>query len=645
MRSLKHVSLGFALPLLLLAPASAQKSTLKRALPTTTIAYVAFPDLDASIAEFRKTPLGRMWAEKEVQDFFADGIKAIEAHWQKGLKQAQKAHESGMLPFKPADLQKLRVHGLTLAMTSLEISDDEDRGPPKGSIGVMAHLDFGESAPIWRQIIDYGIAMLEQQGNAAGVTITREKVAGGEMVVMTDNANTDMEICVAFVGSGVVAGTLKREVVLALEALAGDQDVLTGSRAYKSTFRELDTTGAELEVFVQPRPVVDFGMKMLKILSEHPRFPDAIDVDGIGRVVEALGLRSIEAIGATSTYAGDRSISKSYTLAPAPTRKGLFAGASKILSLDFLKMVPKDAVSLSAHTFDLGSVYDVLVTAVKAYDPQLGEQVLGMLAGVEKDLGVSLKEDLIASLGHEFITWSLPMAAFGQPPPFFALMSVKDEQRLLKTLTTLCKLSDGRVELVPTERQGLKLHHLKIDIDSGGAPIDLSSLISPYIGFKNGYMAVAMSTSDIKRLFERLDRGDDPQGDIRANKEFAPYLEQFPKGDLYSLSFTDWKAEFEGIYQVVTSLAVFIPVGEDIPIDLSLLPEVGTLTKHLCGAISWSTGDGNGWKTHTASPWGPELAAMLVAGIGIGAGFVAESRFEQARARRPAAPAPQQPKK
>ena len=127
--------------------------------------------------------------------------------------------------------------------------------------------------------------------------------------------------------------------------------------------------------------------------------------------------------------------------------------------------------------------------------------------------------------------------------------------------------------------------------------------------------AVKAGTGAVPPLDQRHD-GVTPHGLLAAREEFAPYLASIPRSGLTSVSFTDWKANFEGLYQMATSLVAFLPVDGEIPIDLSLLPDVGTLTKHLFGAVSWSGSDGNGWSSQTISPWGPEMVGVL-AGVGV----------------------------
>jgi hypothetical protein len=84
---------------------------------------------------------------------------------------------------------------------------------------------------------------------------------------------------------------------------------------------------------------------------------------------------------------------------------------------------------------------------------------------------------------------------------------------------------------------------------------------------------------------------------------------------------------------MIAGMLAFVPIPDEVPIDLSLLPDVGTLTKHLCGAISYTVDDGNGWNTVNIGPFGPETAIAVGAGIGIGAAAVMPRVVGQARRR------------
>ena len=615
-----------------------QKSDLKRALPAGTIVFVSMPDIDASVAEMGSTPLAKIWHEEEVQAFFADAQKMVKKEWEKALVKAREAHEAGMLPFKPEDLLKLRVHGMTAAVTGIKV-DVGDQGMPSPDIGMMLHVDFGDSVTQWRSILDFGLTQLEAQ--AMGMLVKNETKVGEVALVeyAPQVSGTAMSLNLAWIGNGLLFGTRNKEVKSAIEVMTGKApEALTASEAYKATAKNLTMQGAEVEVFAQPTLAIDALLGILELAAEHaPEFPAELKVDGVKRVVDALGLRSIKAVGMTSAYEQGRAVSKSFSLSPAPERMGLFAGSTKELGMGFLKWVPKDAVSFGAMTMDFPALYDGLLGAVKAYDQEFAKHVDQMIAGYEQQIGFSVKEDLFGALGNEVITWSMPMAAMIQAPELAVLVQVRDEQKLMKTLTALAKLSEGIVELDQVERQGVKMNVLRITIDpTGGAGMNPLASIVPTFAFKNGYMAMGLTTGFVKRTLDRMDRQDEPKGDIRGNAEFAGCSTRLPKAGLNSISFTDWKPQFESFYQLLTTALALVPIDTaQVPIDMSLLPDVSSLTKHLFGSASWSMSDGTGFTTYGEGPFGPELAAMVGCGIGIAAGLAPRVMQERAAAARP----------
>ena len=70
-------------------------------------------------------------------------------------------------------------------------------------------------------------------------------------------------------------------------------------------------------------------------------------------------------------------------------------------------------------------------------------------------------------------------------------------------------------------------------------------------------------------------------------------------------------------------MLAFVPMPEDVPIDMSLLPDSETLTKHLFAAVSYTKTDADGTTTVDSSPFGPETMLMIVAVAAVGAGAAA----------------------
>lgn len=629
MRFSTRPALTLCLATSLAVPAASQVA-LRDALPENTILYLGAPHMDQSLAEMRDMPLMRMWEEPEVQDFLADALQMAEMQWDQLMQMAQGMHENGQLPFKPEELLELRVHGMAAALTKLDLSVDGDDVMPH--IGFVAQLDFGNTAESWNGVIHFLLQMLK--GKAGDdLTLQETEVAGSKLVTLVPN-ETKMSLNFGFVGNGIVFGTDHDEVKTVISNLASGQKALSASENFTATFSQLDNAGAEMEFFLQPKPIFDFLFTALGVAKQKGDLPEMIDIDGIARALDALGVHSLKTMGSTSMYTprgegeSAMSVRKSFMLAPKDQRKGLFATANKSLEMDFLRWVPKDVASFSAMTFDLGSAWDGVVNALKAYDEEQAEQWLGTLAGYEEQFGVNVREDLLGSIGSEFMMWSMPTAAMMMgTPEVTMLLEVPDPERLVSTLETLFKMSEGMVELDKSTRRGIDVYTIQVNYDptGGGMGMNPLDMFAPTFSFKDGYLVAGFTVGDVKRAFKRMDREDDPSGDIRSNSEFVPYLEQLPQSGVVSLSFQDWKADFESIYQALTGMAAFIPMNDDIPIDLSLLPDVATLTQHLFGSVSWATLDDTGFHAMSQGPWGPEALALLGGGAAAVGGFVAAS--------------------
>ena len=629
-----HSRMRSALPLclaLFAAPVVAQIG-LRDALPDNTIIYVGAPDLDTSLAEMENMPLMRMWNEAEVQDFLADAMQMAEEKWEEALAEARQAHEAGELPFDPDELMQLRVHGMALALTSLDLRTTDNDAYPH--VGFVAQLDFGNSAAAWKNVIEFALKMLEEE---AGGELTRDDTTIGDQQLITlVPPETEMSLNISFVGTGMVFGTDRGEVTKVIENLVSGAKELSASASFKSTFEQLDGHGAELECFVQPGPALDFLFNALDtVKAMEPDFPEQVDVDGIRRAFDALGVNSLKTIGSTSSYKNrgdDKSsmaVSKTFCWAPAADRKGMFAASDTQLDMGFLRWVPKDVATFTALSFDLNAAWEGLVGAVQAYDEEQSKQWLGMLSAYEEQFGVSVQEDLVGSIGNELIWWTMPGGMMMTAPEVGILLEVKDPERLVTTLETLFQLSNGMFELDQSKRRGLDLYSIQINYDptGGGMGMNPFDMFAPRFSFKDGYLVAAFSTGDVKRAFKRMDREDDPSGDIRSSTEFVGYLDQLPKSGVAALSFQDWKTGFESMYQVVTSMTAFIPMNDDIPVDLSLLPDVSTLTQHLFGSVSWTTIDGNGFHGYSQSPWGPEAMALVAGAAGLGTAVLAGTKM------------------
>lgn len=608
-----------------LSPLAAQQTSLLPYLPKHTIAAISAPDLSASMEQLRQMPLAKMYAEEEVQNFLADVQAMVHSEFDKAMEQAREMHAQGQLPVDPEQILQLSLRGATVALTQLGLEMGDFGPAPK--FGLVLHLDFGPSAPQWRQLLQIGMAMLEQQAGAQ-LLKSEAKVGDWQMTTYTPNDVQDspMGLSMVWVPDGLLLGTLADEVRGIAQNLLDRQPALATSETYQSATKHLSTEGAELISFSRYDPLVDFGMDVLRFAAEMDPDMAMVDLDGVERALTAMGLRKLPVDVAASSYVGGKSVTRTFRA----RGDGARTAAAPVLDMSFLKWVPKDAVSFMAGTFEFTSFYDTLLKGLQAYDSEMADQMLAQLAQIEKQIGFKVREDLFGSIGDHYISWQMPVATITSAPETAVLLKVNDAERLVTVLRSLSKLSDGVVDLEENEKRGLKVYQLRVNLDPNqGFGMNPFDMLMPHFAFKDGYLVGGFSANDIKRVFQRMDREDEPKGDIRSNREFAAVSANLPTG-LDSVSFTDWKASFESIYQIATGLLAFVPIGEEVPIDMSLLPDSATLTQHLFGAVSYGRQVEGGYEAESISPFGPELGVILGAGVGAAAatlGMMRTRRF------------------
>jgi hypothetical protein len=411
-----------------------------------------------------------------------------------------------------------------------------------------------------------------------------------------------------------------------VKGLAGEgADTLSGDATYQRGIAKLKSDSASLEFFVRPSAILGLVLDGVDLAASMSRsFPPQIDTKGIRRAVESLGMMSVDSVVMRGGYDGSKGIFESFASSPKKDRKGLISvGSGNPLSIDKLNLVPKDAASFSYASLELGSVYAALTDALKAYDPKVSDQVLGMLSQYEEQLGIKVKQDLFDSVGGDFLMYQMPAAGMMSAPEMAIIVPVKNRDGFVNALKTLAGLSNGAVTISEKDRDEITIYSVDIDVDlGGGSGMNPMAMFLPSFAIENDHLVMAFSRADVRRALKRFGA---PQLDtsIQANKAFAAYGELTRQSSYSALSFTDWVPSFDAMYTALTGMAAFVPIPQEVPIDLALLPTSEVFTKHLFGGLGYSTDDGDGFYSRTISPFGPEVAVALVCALGVGAGVAA----------------------
>ena len=597
-------------------------------LPKQTIAAISAPKLSDAIVEMQQMPLFKMWAEEEVQAFLGDLVEMMNEQDEEVLGDLREMHAAGMLPFDPDTLKDLNVEGVTIAITSMSLTEGDFGPMPR--IGTMIHLDFGDTAELVYPILQVGLDMLQQE---APVEQSESMIGDIRLQTLTpyDAFAPDMSINVANVPNGVVIGTITDEVKAVLNNWVNKTPMLTQTPGFSAATK--GSADAAVRMYMAPDFGIDFFTNALKVMMDQgASLPleggeidlnaDMLDFDGVKRAMQAMGMSNVGTLGIAMEYDNGKSVSRArHAYADAGEQT---AAASKVVDTNFLRWVPKDAVSFSAGSLDVAWLYDTLVKGMQAYDADMAQMMLGQLAMVEEQMGFSIRKDLFGAMGDHYVTWSMPMGTISAAPEMAFLMKVNDEQKLLGSLQSIAAMSDGALEIEEATKRGLKSYQILLNADPmDGMGMNPFDMFQPTFAFKDGYMVMGFSASDVKRVFKRMDRDDNPKGDIRSNKEFMAIADQIPSG-VNGLSFVDWKANFESYYQMLTGVLAFVPMSDEIPVDMSMIPDSETLTQHLFASLTYRKVGPDGAETVSISPFGMETVAIVGFAAGVAGAFFAE---------------------
>ena len=159
------------------------------------------------------------------------------------------------------------------------------------------------------------------------------------------------------------------------------------------------------------------------------------------KFLELLNLESVQAVakGVWADEAG--TFSHSYIYCPDGKFALLELFKNNRKEFSTLRATGKRAFMSFSVSLNPSDLYDYLLSLVKSADENAYEHALQMTKGMEEQLGVKLKEDLLASLGGEatlmITSPSMQFDAQMCPVPVAVVLEVKDRDKLAEIIKTL----------------------------------------------------------------------------------------------------------------------------------------------------------------------------------------------------------------
>ncbi len=331
------------------------------------------------------------------------------------------------------------------------------------------------------------------------------------------------------------------------------------------------------------------------------------------KVMEALGVTKLKSFTAVSGLdkTGIQSLSM-VTTEGTPT--GLFdLIPDKPISLNDFKQFPATAVNATVTRFDLGYLYDKVLKGIEQVDPNIRAQIEQTVAGVEPQLGFSLKGDLLEGLGD---TWSFYTSSGDTGTPFVPgiviTASLRKPDGVAKALNVVVLAARGALAgagpQAPFSIQDFAAGSNKgYRIVFNNVPIP----VQPTWVLTKDQLVVGLTSQLVTGHLAGTSKGS------LADNEHVKAAFQWNSKPLI-VSYSDPKPGLQSAYTLVNTFGPMMLgqlAQQGINFNMPPLPPIGDIEQHLLPTVTTMGRTSNGWKTesHGVFPSGVGASPAVIA--------------------------------
>jgi len=587
--------------------ADASSLRLETLVPSRSLAFLSFEEIGSWSARWKKTGLGRLVDDPEMQQFAAPVREQID----KLLKGGGGPKDEQIVPPMVRKVFE-QVQGLSgqAAVALVELPDGK---PPV----VAANLDFGDHL---RDFTTFLGRMNEDGGEKA--PIAAEEKDGRTWWTVGEPG--EPQFVGTTVGTSVVGSTDKAWVDA---AIASGGAAVDGALATSDAFaRARKGAGDEAALFAfgnAPALVDRFG-------GEMP--PDA------RRIADALGLDTVKGVSYSFGFRGDV-FRESLTIdAPGADHGIVPLFRTSPMSKSALRLVPSTAFFYAEGASPLSTLLPKVREMIAKLDPETAQDVEQWLAQARDATGgVDLEKDLLGGLADEMMYYLAMPETGGLYPEFALALKVKDPAKFEATAENAINgllQTVGREERISARQRtvlwgGKRLH--VIDLSStrkrGMVPF------TPTWTMLGDQWVVTLVPHAMKELILRSEAGG--KG-LAGEEDFSSILRQSPEGAT-SLGYVDSQALLTLLYDTAvpalqTALKENLLAESPVKLDFAMLPATRTVRPYLRSIGLHSRYDGQSMTVAMDSPVGYLLPSIAIAGaVGFATTQRRHSRFEAER--------------
>jgi hypothetical protein len=571
------VSLALAAP----AAAAADPKPFEDILPEGTSVFLSVRSLPQILEWYRTSAASGLAEDPDMQPFLRKAAEAFD------VLMAEMKKETG---FTLADLKEASTGEVALAIGDpnefLAVKEKGGDGP------VLLLVEARGTKDKVRDILKKGLEKVERR--------KREIDFRGQTIIALEPREAEKDkvkepgIYIAH-AEDLLAVSLSRNILQ--DTLASRSDAPAKPLSQAADFKELRARHGKDAAFFA---YANTGRWIDKLPALVPA--DETPPEQVAKVFEVLGLSRIRGIGAAQTLAADGGKTTYFLLAPSGPGGLLGFIWTKPRALSFPTLIPDDATSAWVAQVDFGALWKTIEDTVRTFAPGGGEGE-DPIKMMETNLGLNLKDDLIAPLGGQVSYFERAAKQKSVLPEFAVLAEIKDREKLQATLEKL-------LAMVPlfqkSEYLGRNVWTLGLP---GQPPGEEGGLPAISLSVMDTHFVVAASRPIVEEVLRRV--GKEVKS-IKDTSDFKALGGLFPPSATF-IGYESPQSLADTIDEVKKSLLELKEAAEEAEKDdgeepaadkkaagfeermlklwlemVEALPEGKVIAKHFGGAVMWS---------------------------------------------------------
>lgn len=336
------------------------------------------------------------------------------------------------------------------------------------------------------------------------------------------------------------------------------------------------------------------GVALLKqVNTTVAKAPNRQAAEQWPKIRQQLGLDGFKAGIWTAAFEDKSWSTRAFIAAPAPRTGVMKFMESEPLPEDTLKAVPQTAVIAGAGRFNLVTSFDALRELVAGIDPGAARQFDRAVQEGNRQLGIDIRQDLLAPLGDTWTWYVDPMTGGTSLMGGVVINKLADpakaEQSLLKlqasvndVLSRELKKQKMTVAFRQTTIDGQTIHYLAVP------------LITPAWTIKDGNWVVGLYPQTVSAAARNIGGGGKSLLDNPAYVALRKQLGDTPA--VTSVQFADLPRMAPQAYGTWLQISRVFGFGDLFGIEAPLIaiPPMNKLQEHLAatGMVSWTTDEG-----------------------------------------------------